>query len=397
MSQSRLLNILHSASPAHNILRLPPADMGLANDREPFPFLAIVGQEEMKLALVLAVINPYIGGVLLLGSRGTAKSTAVRALPDLLPTVSRSLCPDGRGCTEEMVIASGMEAVCHACATRFGYGQPLTAVEQVRLVELPLNARLADVVGSLNERVALEQQRVRLNPGILAQADANILYIDEVNLLDSAVMDAILDAAAQGAYTVRRGPLNLTYRARFVLIGSMNPEEGELRPQLMDRFGLRVVARGLPNSSDRYQAYERAVWYRQDPAELAAAYAEHTLALAAEIEQARSLLPRVQVSQAARESGLRLIESLHIDSNRAEITLFEAARAYAAAAEREFVQPPDVRAVALLALRLRQSPLSSAFFDNQAAEDARLQAKLASLEEANDLPAASTAASGSTL
>ncbi len=384
MSHSHLLDILRGASPAHKILRLPAADMGLADDREPFPFLAIVGQEEMKLALVLAVINPHIGGVLLIGSRGTAKTTAVRALPDLLPTVRRSLCPEGRSCTEEMVTAAGMDAVCHACATRFGYGQPLTAVERVRLVELPLNARLPDVVGSLNERVALEQQRVRLEPGILAQADANILYIDEVNLLEGAVMDAILDAAAQGAYTVRRGPLNLTYRARFVLIGSMNPEEGELRPQLMDRFGLRAVARGLPHSSDRYEAYERALWYRQDPQGLAAAYAEQTLALAAEIDQARALLPQVQVNPAAREVGLRLIESLQIDSNRAEITLFEAARAYAAAAQQEMVQPPDVRAVALLALRLRQSPRLSEFFRAQAAEDAHLQAELAGMASARE-------------
>lgn len=377
MSQSRLLHILRSASPAHKILQLPPADMGLDDDREPFPFLAIVGQEEMKLALMLAVINPHVGGVLLIGSRGTAKTTAVRALPDLLPTVQRSLCPEGRGCTEEMATTAGMDAICPACATRFGYGQPLTAVERVRLVELPLNARLADVVGSLNERVALEQQRVRLDPGILAQADANILYIDEVNLLEGAVMDAILDAAAQGVYTVRRGPLNLTYRARFVLIGSMNPEEGALRPQLMDRFGLRAVARGLPHSSDRYQAYERALWYKQDPVGLAAAYAEQTLALAAEINQARTLLPRVRISQSAQEVGLRLIESLHIDSNRAEITLFEAARAYAAAAGQEVAQPPDVRAVALLSLRLRQSPLLNEFFRAQAAEDAQLQAELA--------------------
>lgn len=374
MTHSRLLHILRSASPAHKILQLPPRDMGLDTDREPFPFLAIVGQEEMKLALSLALINPQVGGVLLIGARGTAKTTAVRALPDLLPTVRHSLCPDGRGCTEEMVAREGIAAVCVACATRFGYGEPLTKVERARLVELPLNARLEDVVGHINERVALEQQRLRLEPGILAQADGNLLYIDEVNLLDSAVTDAILDAAAQGAYTVRRGPSNFTYRARFLLIGSMNPEEGRLRPQLMDRFGLRAVARGLSPPRDRYQAYEQALWYRRDAEGLAAAYAEQTLALAAELEQARHLLPRVRVSAAAQEMGLRLIESLGIDSNRAEMTLFEAARAYAAAAERDEVLMEDVGAVALLALRLRQSPLLEAFFRAQAEEDAALAA-----------------------
>ncbi|MDX1613450.1 MAG: hypothetical protein R3300_04015, partial [Candidatus Promineifilaceae bacterium] len=237
-SGSLLLDLLQGGSSARRILSEPEPDLGVA-EVEPYPFIAIVGHQEMKLALLLAVINPLVGGVLLIGARGTAKTTAVRSLTDLLPRRQRSLCP--HGCTEELLDAQGLEAICEECAKRVGYGEPLTVEDHVRIVELPLNARLEDVVGGINERLALEQRRLRLERGILANADGNILYIDEVNLLDGTVTDAILDAAAQGFYTVRRGPLNLQYRSRFILIGSMNPEEGRLRPQLMDRFGLRAV------------------------------------------------------------------------------------------------------------------------------------------------------------
>lgn len=368
--QSRLLEILRY-SPAAKVTALPEADLGRA-ELEPFPFLAIVGQVEMKLALMLSLINPEVGGVLLIGPRGTAKTTAVRSLTDLLPTVKNSLCV--HGCTEEMVEQLGMDGVCHDCATKFGHGEPLTTVDRVRIFELPLNARLEDVVGGINERIALEQNRVRLERGLLGHADRHILYIDEVNLLDDAITDAILDAAAQGHYTVRRGPLKMTYNARLMLIGSMNPEEGRLRPQLMDRFGLRAVVRGLDDPDMRYQAYERAMAYKRLPELFAAGFAEGTLALAEEIQQARERLPGVKVGDAARNLGLALVKQLGIDSNRAEITLFEAARAHAAADERDEVLPEDVQAVALLALRQRQSPQLAKFFSDQAEEDQLLTA-----------------------
>ncbi|MCP4426012.1 MAG: magnesium chelatase [Chloroflexi bacterium] len=340
-------------------------------DVEPFPFLAIVGQEEMKLALILSVINPRVGGVLLIGPRGTAKTTAVRALTDLLPHTRRSLCVNG--CTEEIFEEGGMDAICEACAKKAGYGEALTVGDRVRIFELPLNARLDDVVGGINERVALEQQRIRLERGILGHADGHVLYIDEVNLLDDVITDAILDAAAQGHYTVRRGPLKMRYRARFLLIGSMNPEEGRLRPQLMDRFGLRAAVRGLTDAEMRFEAYQQAIAYLHDPDQLASMYAKGTLALAAEIEQAQKRLLSVTISDEAKALGLQLIQSLNIDSNRAEITLFEAARAHAAADEREQATVADVQTVALLALRQRQSPGLTKFFQEQADEDGRLQ------------------------
>jgi magnesium chelatase subunit I len=313
--------------------------------------------------------------VLLIGPRGTAKTTAVRSLTDLLPQVERSLCV--YGCTEGMLDEGGMDAICEQCAQKVGYGETLSIMDRVRIMELPLNARLDDVVGGINERIALEQQRVRLERGILGHADGHILYIDEINLLDDAITDAILDAAAQGHYTVRRGALKLRYRSRFLLIGSMNPEEGRLRPQLMDRFGLRAVVRGLDDGAQRYQAYELALAYQRDPDGLAAAYAEGTLALAEEIQLARQLLPQVVVGAEARQLGLRLVEEAGIDSNRAEMTLFEAARAYAAADGRERVSAADVGVVALLALRQRQSPALQQFFTDQEAEDGRLRGVLA--------------------
>ncbi len=364
---SRLLDILRNASPAYRILQTPEVDLGIADDIEPFPFLAIVGQEEMKLALLLNIINPQVGGVLLIGARGSAKTTAVRALPDLLPKSRRSLCASG--CAKEKLEQGGMDAICKDCAVRVGYGQPLTVEDRARLIELPLNARLEDVVGSINERLALEKRKIRLEQGILAQADRQILYIDEVNLLDNKVSNAILDAAAQGYYTVRRGPLNLSYRAKFSLIGSMNPEEGFLRPQMMDRFGLRAVVRGISDQEDRYKIYERASRYARDPEGLANAYANHTLALAEEVENAIEILPQVVISKEGKAIGLELTKELAIASNRAEITLFEAARAYAAADGRTEVLEADVKAVALLALRLRKSAALTRFFEEQAAED----------------------------
>jgi magnesium chelatase subunit I len=370
--KSRLLELLRS-SPSYQISQMGYVDRGLA-DAEPFPFPAIVGQYEMKLALILSVINPSVDGVLLLGPRGTAKTTAVRALTNLLPTVRRSLCENG--CTEKMLEEGGMDAICMTCAEKVGYGEPLTEEERVRIVNLPLNARRDDVVGGIDERLAMEQQRVRLEQGILAQADGHILYIDEINMLDRTIVNAILDAAAQGFYSVRRGPQKLTYRSRFLLVGSMNPEEGNLGPQLMDRFGLRAVVRGLTDPEARYRAYEQAMWYRRDPEGMAAAYAQEMVSLAEEVQTARQQLDDVDISEEAVGKGLGLIQEMDIDSHRAEITLFEAGRAFAAANDRDVAGVEDIAAVAHLALRFRHTTGLDDFFDRQQAEDERLHSLL---------------------
>src|SRR4028119_735449 len=216
-----------------------------------YPFPALVGQDELKLALLLAIVNPAVGGVLIEGPYGVGKTTAVRALLDLMPLVQRSVCR--RGCTPDLP-----EAICPECRDRVSRGEALLITEPMRLIELPLNARLEDVVGGVNERVALEQRRVLLEPGALAVAHGNVLYIDEVNLLEPAVVDAILDAAAQGRTFVRRGAMVRLFSSQFVLIGSMNPEEGRLRPQLLDRFGLRVWVAPLVDPAERLRAARAA-------------------------------------------------------------------------------------------------------------------------------------------
>ena len=213
--------------------------------------------------------------------------------------------------------------------------------------------------------------------GILAQADQNVLYIDEVNLLDEQIIDAILDAAAQGQYTVRRGPLAATYRSRLVLIGTMNPEEGLLRPQIQDRFGLRVVVRGLPRETDRLAIYHRAQAYRSNPYALAIDWLDETRAAADEIVTARERLAKVVLSVKVERLGLHWVRALKIDSHRTEMALFEAARAYAAADSRITVTEKDLRAVAPLALRQRQSDFMHDYFAQHEAEERRIKRVMA--------------------
>jgi len=348
-------------------------DAGLV-ETLPFPFLALVGQPELKLALLLGLVNPAIGGVLLIGPRGTGKTTAVRSLTDLLPQTPRSLCY--YGCLPDDIETGGIDAVCPECARKYGQGEPLTRLDRVRLIELPLNARLDDVLGGLDERAAAHE-RIQLRRGILAQADRNLLYIDEVNLLSNEVVDMILDAAAQGRYTVRRGPLASTYRSRFVLIGSMNPEEGRLRPQIMDRFGLRVVVHGLQNSAERLKVYERVRAYQLNPRRVTLEYAEQNLQVAAEIQEIRDRMPEVSLPLEVAEAGLGLISQLEIDSARAEISLFEAARAHAALDGRLQTSLTDLHAVAPMALRMRRSPFMQDFFLQQDKEEHELRQILA--------------------
>jgi len=350
---------------------LPPfsPEDGRVTENLPFPYLAIVGQYEMKLALLLGLINPNIGGILLIGPRGTAKTTAVRSLLNILPQVERSKCP--YGCLPEDVEAGGIDAVCPDCAKKYGEGIQLTSADQVRLIELPLNARLEDVVGGIDERAALHE-RMRIRRGILAQADRNLLYIDEINLLSDDIMDSILDAAAQGSYTVRRGPLAATYRSRFVLIGSMNPEEGRLRPQILDRFGLRVIVRGLEDISERLEAYRRVQAYLTNPRQMVEQFSAEMEAAASEIRNARERVKKVAMPDRVANPAIELVQKLGIDSLRAEITWFESARAYTAADNREEVTMDDLRAVAPMALRMRRSLFMNEYFEGQVGEEKEL-------------------------
>ena len=364
-----LQELLERASGVRAIVDHELEDAGLA-ESIPFPFLALVGQQQVKLSLLLSLLNPNLSGVLLIGPRGTGKSTAVRSLVDLLPDVKRSLCY--YGCLEEDLETGGIDAVCPDCAKKYGEGDPLSRLEKVRLVELPLNATLEDVVGGLDPR-AKANSRLQLKRGILSRADRNLLYVDEVNLLNDQIVDAILDAAAQGQYTVRRGPMSATYRSNFTLIGSMNPEEGHLRPQIMDRFGLRVVVEGLESKQDRLEAYQRTRAYRESRRAFVAQYASATQLFKEEIQASRETMKDIELPEEVAQTGLELIENLEVDSLRAEITLFEAARAHTAADARDQVTLEDIRAVAPMALRLRRSSFIDQYIADQSSETELLE------------------------
>lgn len=340
-------------------------DSGLA-EVLPFPFLAMVGQVEMKYALLLALVNPAIGGVLLIGPRGTGKTTAIRGLVDLVPEVPRSLCY--YGCLPEDIETGGIDAVCPDCAQKYARGEPLAAMDKIRLVELPLNSRLEDVVGAVDEN-AVAHQRLRLHRGILARADRNLLLVDEVNLLSDEVVDAILDAAAYGSYTVMRATTAATYRARFVLIGTMNPEEGRLRPQIMDRFGLRVVVKGLEDLDQRWEAYNRVQKYQKNPRQVMLEYNDETRLAQAEIQIAKDILNEVEIPEQVSRHGLDLIRQLNIDSLRAEITLFESSRALTALDNRKVVTIDDLNIIAPMALRMRRSKFIEKYLSDQGDEE----------------------------
>lgn len=372
IEQSALLRLLNQAG-ARAILAEEAPDLGLAEPR-PFPFLAIVGQHEMRIALLLAVINPAVGGVLLIGPRGTGKTTAVRSLTNILPDVEVSDCDEG--VLPEDLNHENARLLYPDCYEKYHAGQSISHYEPVKLVELPLNARLEDVVGGINERIAVQQQRIRLERGILARADNNLLYIDEVNLLDDTIVDAILDAAAQGSYTVRRGAMSGTYRSRFVLIGSMNPEEGRLRPQILDRFGLRINVRGLTTKEERLEVYRRVRSYRQNITQFLRQWEIPTAEVREEILLARELLKQTTLSDEAMDIALTLVHDLGIDSHRAEYTLFEAARAYAASDGRDVVTAQDIRAIAPMALRQRRSEFMTRFFESQQEEDEQIRARI---------------------
>jgi magnesium chelatase subunit I len=268
----------------------------------------------------------------------------------------------------EDVETGGIDAVCPNCAKKYARGEPLAAMDKIRLVELPLNARIDDVVGVADDNET-SHEYLRLHRGILAHADRNLLLVDEVNLLADDVIDAILDAAAYGSYTVKRGASTAAYRARFMLIGTMNPEEGRLRPQIMDRFGLRLVVRGLENKDLRLEAYKRVQAYISNPRRVMQEYNYETKIAQVEVQTARDILPEVKIPDGLTEQGLQLIRSLDIDSLRAEITLFEAIKALAALDNRKKATAEDLQVIAPMALRMRRSGFIETYLNDQSKEE----------------------------
>lgn len=323
---------------------------------EPFPFSAIVGQEEMKLALLITSIDPSVGGVLVFGERGTGKSTAVRALANLLPRMQ--VVKDCRyGCDP----AAGDE-LCGECLERSRAGKLKSRLAPVPVVDLPLGASEDRVVGALDLELALTRGEKAFEPGLLARAHRGFLYIDEVNLLEDHLVDLLLDVAATGENIVEREGLSVRHPARFVLIGSGNPEEGELRPQLLDRFGLSVEVTTPSDVASRVEVVRRRDAYERDPQDFHSRYKRKDGSLRKKLVTGRERVGAVEVPDAVLESAAGLCMRLGTDGLRGELTLIRAARAVAAFEGADAIDDDYLRRVAPLALRhrFRRDPLDDA-------------------------------------
>tara|TARA_Y100001968_G_scaffold304059_1_gene318746 strand:- start:148 stop:1167 length:1020 start_codon:yes stop_codon:yes gene_type:complete len=320
-----------------------------------YPFSAIVGQDEMKLALQIGACDPSIGGVLVFGDRGTGKSTAVRALASLLPKIS-SVQGCAYNCDPQKI-----DPNCPSCSDldeeHLSSGDIVVPV-----VDLPLGATEDRVVGALDIERALADGEKVFEPGLLARANRGFLYIDEVNLLEDHLVDLLLDVAASGENIVEREGLSIRHAARFVLVGSGNPEEGELRPQLLDRFGLSVEVRTPNNVGDRIEIMRRRDQYERDAEAFVHAWKRKNAALRSKISRAKDRLLGVELSDEMLEKISALCVALGTDGLRGELTMIRASRSIAALRQADVVALKDVRAAALIALphRMRRDPLDDA-------------------------------------
>jgi magnesium chelatase subunit I len=310
----------------------------------PFPFSAIVAQEEMKRALLLAAIDPAIGGVLIFGDRGTGKSTAIRALAALLPKM-RAVIGDP-----------------YNCAPDAGDKSRKTHFIPVPVVDLPLGATEDRVVGALDLEKALASGEKAFQPGLLARANRGFLYIDEANLLEDHLVDVLLDVAASGENVVEREGLSIRHPARFVLVGSGNPEEGELRPQLLDRFGLSVEVTTPMDLPTRVEVVKRRDAFDRDPEAFIAHWKTKDEAIGRKLTASRKKLATIVTSDAALTRAAELCLHLGTDGLRGELTLIRSARALAALDGKSEVLDSHIRTVAPMALRhrLRRNPLDEA-------------------------------------
>ena len=318
--------------------------------KHPFPFSAIVGQTEMKQAMILTAIDPSIGGVLVFGDRGTGKSTAVRALAALLPPIEAV-----RGCPVNSATADD-------CPDWAGVTATETHLIPTPVVDLPLGATEDRVTGALDIEKALTKGEKAFQPGLLAQANRGYLYIDEVNLLEDHIVDLLLDVAQSGENVIEREGLSIRHAARFVLVGSGNPEEGELRPQLLDRFGLSVDVASPTDIDERIEVIRRRDLYETDFAAFYPKWQAKDAALRARLVTARAGIAQVRTPKAILRDVAELCVALGSDGLRGELTLLKAARAEAAFQKRRSITRGHLRAVSAMALRhrLRRDPLDEA-------------------------------------
>lgn len=334
----------------------------------PYPFTAVVGQTDLRLALLLNAMSPAIGGVLVRGEKGTAKSTAVRALTALLPEVT--VVPGCRFSCDPAAPDPGCPDGPHDPSDH-GTERP------ARMVELPVGASEDRLVGALDIERALSEGVKAFEPGLLAAAHRGILYVDEANLLHDHLVDSILDAAAMGASYVEREGVSVRHAARFLLVGTMNPEEGELRPQLLDRFGLTVEVAASRETDERVEVVRRRLAYDADPAGFAARWAPEEQALRERIVAARALLPEVRLGDAALRQIAATCAAFEVDGMRADIVMARTATALAAWAGRTVVLAEDVRQAALLALphRRRRNPFDAPGLDEEKLDETLEQSR----------------------
>ncbi|NTU43570.1 MAG: AAA domain-containing protein [Nitrospirales bacterium] len=327
-----------------------------------FPFTAIVGQDEMKTGLILNIIDPSIGGLLVMGEKGTAKSTAVRALAKLLPEISVVKgCPfscDPKGqlcgdCKERLAQKGGLEE---------GHGR-------MRVVELPLGVTEDRLVGSLDIERALSHGEKRFEPGILAEANRSFLYVDEVNLLEDHIVDLLLDSAAMGVNTVEREGISFSHPSRFILVGTMNPEEGELRPQLTDRFGLSVHVSSIRDKALRVEVLKRKAAFDAAPEAFMERWRTEQEAISRQISEAKERVKAMALSDETLERIVEITTSLSLDGHRADIVIMKASRALAALRGKDRISMDEIREAASLSLghRLRRLPFEEASTDRLSA------------------------------
>ena len=307
-----------------------------------FPFTAIVGQEKMKLSLILNAIDPRIGGVLVKGERGTAKSTAARALADLLPQ-QKVISGCRFGCDPEDPLH-----YCDECRNLYAKAAPETETRRTPFVNLPISVTEDRLVGTIDIEKALTDGKKHFEAGLFAAVNRGILYADEVNLLDDHIVDTLLDAAAMGINHVEREGISFSHPSRFIIIGTMNPEEGDLRPQLLDRFAHSVVIRGVSDPAERVEIISRTIAFEQDPEAFCASYASSQKELANRITSAQKRLLKVSYTKFNLYSIAELTASFGLEGHRADIVILKTAKALAAFEDRNAINAEDITRAAEL-------------------------------------------------
>jgi magnesium chelatase subunit I len=326
------------------------------NDRPVFPFTAIVGQEEMKLSLILNVIDPKIGGVMIMGDRGTGKTTTIRALVDLLPEIEVVENDDYNS------DPNNLELMSEETQKKFIKNEKITTKKiKTPMIDLPLGATEDRVCGTIDIEKALTDGTKTFEPGLLAKANRGILYVDEVNLLDDHLVDVLLDSAASGWNTVEREGISIKHPARFILVGSGNPEEGELRPQLLDRFGMHAQIRTVKDPELRVKIVEQRALFEQNPSDFRTNYNQAQEELANKIIEAQKKINKIEISHEDQIKISQICSELNVDGLRGDMVTNRAAKAFVALEGRDKITPKDIFTVITLCLRhrLRKDPLES--------------------------------------